>query len=112
MNNKAIAADAVTRAYKDQPTWLRYKGTILIVLTGLASIAGQVATLPEWDGTTVGIAATAAATVITALVNRSTKDGFTPSMVERAADAAPTTTTDTLDDLRDRLAVQEATNAD
>lgn len=79
---------AVERARAQEPAWLRYKGTILIVLTGLVSVLTQVATLPEWDGTTIGVACTIAATTIGALLNRFTKDGLTPSMGPRIAQAA------------------------
>lgn len=78
---------AVERAREQEPAWLRYKGTILIVLTGLVSILSQVANLPEWDGTTIGVVCTVAATTIGALINRFTKDGITPSMADRIAAA-------------------------
>ena len=79
---------AVERARAQEPAWLRYKGTILIVLTGLVSVLTQVATMPEWDGTTIGVVCTVGATIIGALVNRFTKDGLTPSMGPRIAQAA------------------------
>ena len=78
---------AVEQARRNDPAWLRYKGTILIILTGLVSILSQVATLPEWDGTTIGVACTILATTIGAFINRFTKDGITPSMVGRIAAA-------------------------
>lgn len=84
--------DAVERAREQEPAWLRYKGTIIIVLTGLVSILSQLAAMPEWDGTTIGVGFTIAATLVGALANRFTKDGITPSMAGRiaAAEAGPT----------------------
>lgn len=79
---------AVEQARRNDPPWLRYKGTILIILTGVVSILSQVATMPEWDGTTIGVVCTVGATIIGALVNRFTKDGLTPSMGPRIAQAA------------------------
>lgn len=86
MGKHSIEA-TVERAREQEPAWLRYKGTIIIILTGLVSICSQLATLPEWDGTTIGVGFTIAATVIGALVNRFTKDGITPSMAGRIAAA-------------------------
>ena len=79
--------NAVELAREQEPAWLRYKGTIIIVLTGLVSVLGQVAALPEWDGTPVSLVATIAATIIGALLNRFTQDGITPSMGPRIAAA-------------------------
>lgn len=78
---------AAKHALNAQPWWLRYKGTILIVATGLISVISQIAAAPDWDGTTVGVVLTAIATAGTALVNRYTKDGFTPSMGPRLENA-------------------------
>lgn len=78
---------AVERAREQEPAWLRYKGTIIIILTGLVSIFSQLAAMPEWDGTTLGVGFTIAATLIGALVNRFTRDGITPSMAGRIAAA-------------------------
>ena len=89
ITNATTTAKAVGQAYDNQPGWLRFKGTIIIVLTGLVSICSQLAALPEWDGTTVGVGFTIAATVIGALINRFTKDGFTESMISRAARESP-----------------------
>lgn len=79
--------NAVEHAREQEPAWLRYKGTIIIILTGLVSVLSQVAALPEWDGTTIGLVATVAATTVGALLNRFTKDGITPSMAGRIAAA-------------------------
>ena len=78
---------AVELAREQEPAWLRYKGTIIIILTGLVSVLTQVAALPEWDGTPVSLVATITATTIGALLNRFTKDGITPSMGPRIAAA-------------------------
>lgn len=95
IKNATTTAKAVGQAYDNQPGWLRFKGTIIIIATGLVSILSQVAALPEWDGTTIGIGCTIAATVVGALVNRLTKDGITPSMIRRAAAFAPADPEDT-----------------
>lgn len=79
--------NAVERAREQEPAWLRYKGTIIIVLTGLVSIFSQLAAMPEWDGTTIGVSFTIAATLVGALANRFTQDGITPSMAGRIAAA-------------------------
>lgn len=89
LQNSTVTATAVKAARSNEPVLLRYKGTILIVLTGLVSILSQVAILPEWDGTTIGVACTILATTIGAFINRFTKDGITPSMVGRIAAYAP-----------------------
>lgn len=78
---------AVERAREQEPAWLRYKGSIIIVLTGLVSILSQLAATPEWDGTGVGVGFTIVATMLGALINRFTKDGLTPSMAGRIAAA-------------------------
>ncbi len=93
IKNATVTAQAVGSAYDTQPGWLRYKGTILIILTGLVSTLSQLAAMPEWDGTTLGVGFTIAATVIGAAINRGTKDGITPSMVSRIARFAPEDTT-------------------
>lgn len=74
---------AANREIENQPVYLRYKGSILIALSGLAWVLAELATSEDiaelgWSGT-IG----AAATVVAFLVNRFTKDGITPSMAER-----------------------------
>lgn len=98
LQNSTVTAKAVKTARSNEPVLLRYKGTILIVLTGLVSILSQVATLPEWDGTIIGVVCTITATAVGALVNRFTKDGITPSMVGRIAAYAPDDPQDTPQD--------------
>lgn len=89
IQNATVTAQAIGTAYDEQPGWLQFKGTIIIIATGLVSILSQLATLPEWDGTTVGVVFTVAATILGAGINRFTKDGFTKSMIHRAARQAP-----------------------
>ncbi|WP_311342830.1 hypothetical protein [Corynebacterium riegelii] len=86
MGKHSIEA-TVEQARAQEPAWLRYKGTIIIILTGLVSVLTQVAALPEWEGTTGSLVATIVATTIGALLNRFTKDGITPSMGPRIAAA-------------------------
>ncbi|OHO71196.1 hypothetical protein HMPREF2692_01390 [Corynebacterium sp. HMSC036D03] len=78
-------ADAVATELKEQPWWLRYKGSIMLALQALAWVAGalpvMLADAPAW---TI-FAAGAIGYFITALVNRLTVDGVTPSMAPRLA---------------------------
>lgn len=78
-------ADAVATELKEQPWWLRYKGSIMLALQALAWVAGalpvMLAEAPAW---TI-FAAGAIGYFITALVNRLTVDGVTPSMAPRLA---------------------------
>lgn len=78
-------ADAVAAELKEQPWWLRYKGSIMLALQALAWVAGalpvMLADAPAW---TI-FAAGAIGYFITALVNRLTVDGVTPSMASRLA---------------------------
>ncbi|PCC83157.1 hypothetical protein COM45_05000 [Corynebacterium accolens] len=78
-------ADAVAVELQEQPWWLRYKGSIMLALQALAWVAGalpvMLADAPAW---TI-FAAGAIGYFITALVNRLTVDGVTPSMAPRLA---------------------------
>lgn len=89
LKNFTAIANAVTKARKADPTWLRYKGSILIILTGVVAIVAQLAESPDWQGTNTGVILTGVATVLTFMANRLTKDGITPSMVGRIAAYAP-----------------------
>ena len=80
---KAAAQQEIT----NQPWYLRYKGSILIVASGLAWVLSELAQSQEiadlgWS-TSIGAVATLAAF----LVNRFTKDGITPSMAQRLEQA-------------------------
>lgn len=71
----------------DQPWYLRYKGSILIIASGVAWVLGELAQSEEitelgWSGA-VGIATT----VLAFLINRFTRDGVTPSMIARLEQA-------------------------
>lgn len=81
-------ADAVATELREQPWWLRYKGTIMLVLQALAWVAGVLpvyyADAPEWTIALIG----GIGFFITTLVNRLTIDGVTPSMAPRLADQA------------------------
>lgn len=76
-------ADAVATELQEQPWWLRYKGTIMLILQALAWVAGIIpvyyADAPEWIIALVG----GIGFFITTLVNRLTIDGVTPSMAPR-----------------------------
>ena len=79
----AVAAELVA-----QPWWLRYKGSIMLILQALAWLAGilpvYLAEAPAWFiAVTGGIGF-----VLTTLVNRLTIDGVTPSMAGRLAEQA------------------------
>lgn len=87
MGKHSIEA-TVESARAQEPAWLRYKGSILIILTGLVGILTQLAESAEWQDTTVGAILTGVVTTATFLLNRFTKDGITPSMGQRIAQAA------------------------
>lgn len=83
----SIFGAAAQQEINDQKWYLRYKGSLLIVGSGIAWILGELATSQEiadlgWDSA-LGIAATLAAF----LVNRFTRDGITPSMANRLEQA-------------------------
>lgn len=83
----SVFNDAVQQEINDQPGWLRYKGSILIVLSGIVWVAAELAAAPdlaqfEWT-TGLGIAATVAAFFI----NRFTRDGITPSAAKKLEQA-------------------------
>lgn len=87
----SVFNDAVQQELATQPWWLRYKGSFLIVLSGLAWVLSQLAQSQEisdlgWS-TGIGLASTIAAFA----VNRFTRDGVTPSqaaILERAGQQA------------------------
>lgn len=67
--------------------WRRYKGSILIIVTGVVAILSQLADSPDWQGTTVGTLLVAVVTAASALLNRFTRDAMTPSMAPRMEEA-------------------------
>ena len=79
-------AEAVAVELQEQPWWLRYKGTIMLILQAVAWIAGALpvylADAPEWT-VLLGIGS-----VATTVINRLTVDGVTPSMAPRLAGQA------------------------
>ena len=81
-------AEAVAAELVAQPWWLRYKGSIMLVLQALAWLAGilpvYLADAPAWFIAVAG----GAGFVLTTLVNRLTIDGVTPSMAGRLAEQA------------------------
>lgn len=81
-------AEAVAVELQEQPWWLRYKGTIMLILQAVAWVAGVIpvylADAPEWTIILVG----GIGFFITTLTNRLTVDGVTPSMAPRLADQA------------------------
>lgn len=82
---------AVTRAAEhliaSEPWWRRYKGSIIIVLTGVVAVLAQLAESTDWQNTTTGTVLTALATAIGFIVNRFTRDAMTPSMAPRLEQA-------------------------
>lgn len=81
-------AEAVAIELQEQPWWLRYKATIMLVLQAVAWVAGvlpvYLADAPEWTIILVG----GIGFFVTTLTNRLTVDGVTPSMAPRLADQA------------------------
>jgi len=81
-------AEAVAVELQEQPWWLRYKGTIMLILQAVAWVAGvlpvYLADAPEWTIILVG----GIGFFVTTLTNRLTVDGVTPSMAPRLADQA------------------------
>ena len=88
-NLRATAVDAVAKQVAATPHVQHYKGSYLIVATGVAAGLGGIvpylAGAPWW----VAVIVTTAATFCTMLANRLTKDGFTPSMVDRIGEVVP-----------------------
>jgi hypothetical protein len=83
----SVFNDAVQQEINDQPGWLRYKGSILIVASGLVWVISELAKSPDlaefgWSGT-LGIIATVAAFFI----NRFTRDGIAPSAAKKLEQA-------------------------
>lgn len=81
-------AEAVAVELQEQPWWLRYKGTIMLVLQAVAWVAGAIpvyfADAPEWTIILIG----GIGFFVTTLTNRLTVDGVTPSMAPRLAGQA------------------------
>ena len=83
----SIFNDAVQQELATQPWWLRYKGSLLIVLSGVAWVLAELAQSQEIADLGWGTAVGAAATVAAFLVNRFTRDGVTPSQAQRLEQA-------------------------
>lgn len=81
-------AEAVAVELQEQPWWLRYKGTIMLILQAVAWVAGvlpvYLADAPEWFIFVAG----GIGFFVTTLANRLTIDGVTPSMAPRLAGQA------------------------
>lgn len=81
-------AEAVAVELQEQPWWLRYKGTIMLILQAVAWVAGAIpvyfADAPEWTVLLIG----GIGFFVTTLSNRLTVDGVTPSMAPRLAGQA------------------------
>lgn len=81
-------AEAVAAELTSQPWWLRFKGTIMLVLQALAWVAGilpvYLVDAPTWVVPLVG----GIGFFVTTLANRLTVDGVTPSMGPRLAGRA------------------------
>ena len=88
-NLRATAVDAVAKQVAATPHVQHYKGSYLIVATGVAAGLGGIvpylAGAPWW----VAVIVTTVATFCTMLANRLTKDGFTPRMVDRIGEVVP-----------------------
>lgn len=68
---------------EDQPWYLRYKGSTLIVLSGVVWVLGELARDAQMIESGIAPALGVIATVAAFLINRFTRDGITPSMVAR-----------------------------
>lgn len=83
-----IFVDTIAAELERQPWYLRYKATILMILTGIAWGAGAIIPAltdsPAW----VGVTLATVVNIATVLTNRLTKDGVTPSMGKRLEKAA------------------------
>lgn len=86
MGNHTVV-HAAERIIATESWWRRYKGSIIIVITGVVAVLTQLAESAEWSGTTAGMVFTAVATVAGFLVNRFTRDAMTPSMAPRLEQA-------------------------
>ena len=88
-NLRATAVDAVAKQVAATPHVQRSKGSYLIVATGIAAGLGGI--VPYLSGAPwwVAVIVTTVATFCTMLANRLTKDGFTPSMVDRIGEVVP-----------------------
>ncbi|CAB0877570.1 hypothetical protein FRC0405_00507 [Corynebacterium diphtheriae] len=84
----SIFVDTIAAELERQPWYLRYKATILMILTGLAWGAGAIVPALTSAPTWVGVTAATVINIVTVLVNRLTKDGVTPSMGKRLEKAA------------------------
>lgn len=83
----SIFSTAANKAINDQPRALRYKGSLLIVASGVVWILGELARdaqmIESGLAPTLGVIATIAAFFL----NRFTRDGITPSMAKRLEQA-------------------------
>lgn len=85
---KHSLARVAEQVIASEPWWRRYKGSIIIVLTGVVAVLAQLAESADWQGTTTGTVLTALATAVGFIVNRFTRDAMTPSMAPRLEQAA------------------------
>ena len=83
----SVFKSATVQAVETQPVWLRYKGSILIILAGLGSVLSQLALSADFRDTSTAMGLTIAASLIAMLVNRFTKDGVTPSTAAQLEEA-------------------------
>lgn len=83
----SIFGAAVQQELNDQRWFLPYKGSLLIVGSGIAWILGELATSQEIEDLGWSSAVGIVATLVAFLVNRFTRDGITPSMAARLEEA-------------------------
>lgn len=79
----SIFNTAAEQEIKDQPWALRYKGSLLIIVSGIVWIISELARDAQMIESGIAPALGIIATVAAFLVNRFTRDGITPSMVDR-----------------------------
>lgn len=83
----SIFQDSVNQSLKDQKWYVTYKGSLLIVLSGVVSILADLAQSQDLKDLGWGSAVGVVATVGAFLVNRFTRDGVTKSAAARLEQA-------------------------
>lgn len=86
----SIIRYAVSEQLAAQSPLARYKGSLLIIASGVAGILSQLALSPDLEATQWPAILTGIATITAFIVNRFTRDAVTPSMAARLEQAAST----------------------
>lgn len=83
----SIFQDSVNQSLQDQKWYVTYKGSLLIVLSGVVSILGDLAQSQDLQDLGWGSAIGVVATIAAFFVNRFTRDGVTKSAAARLEQA-------------------------